>query len=155
LDLLGRLQAVTMGSYLLDDLLVKVDRMSMAHGLEVRSPFLDADLVAFGLSLPSWDKAIGPSLKRTLKKTMAGVLPQEVLRRPKRGFGLPLDRWFRTDLKAYVEGTLGSSRARVRAHLEPEALDALLAEHMSGQAGHGHVLWTLLTLEAFLQKERW
>ncbi len=155
LDLLGRLQAVTMDSYLLDDLLVKVDRMSMAHALEVRSPFLDADLVAFGLSLRSWDKAIGPLLKRLLKKTMAGTLPQEVLRRPKRGFGLPLDRWFRTDLKAYVEGTLGSRSARVRGHLKPEALDALVAEHMSGQAGHGHTLWTLLTLEAFLRKERW
>jgi asparagine synthase (glutamine-hydrolysing) len=155
LDLLGRLQAVTMGSYLVDDLLVKVDRMSMAHGLEVRSPFLDADVVAFGLSLPSWDKVIGPSLKRALKKALAGALPEEILRRAKRGFGLPLDRWFRTDLRAYVEGTLGGSRARVRAHLEPEALDDLLAEHMSGHTGHGHVLWTLLTLEAFLQKERW
>jgi asparagine synthase (glutamine-hydrolysing) len=155
LDLLGRLQAVTMDSYLLDDLLVKVDRMSMAHGLEVRCPFLDADLVAFGLSLAPWDKAIGPSLKRALKKTLAGALPPEILRRPKRGFGLPLDRWFRTDLNAYVEGTLGSPRARVRAHLEPEALDALLAEHRGGQAGHGHVLWALLTLEAFLQKEQW
>jgi asparagine synthase (glutamine-hydrolysing) len=144
-----------MGTYLLDDLLVKVDRMAMAHGLEVRSPLLDTDLVAFGLSLPSWDKAIGLSLKRVLKKTMARTLPQEILRRPKRGFGLPLDRWFRTDLKTYVDGTLGSPRARVRAHVDPEALDALLAEHMSEQADHGHALWTLLTLEAFLQKERW
>jgi asparagine synthase (glutamine-hydrolysing) len=155
LDLLGRLQAVTIASYLLDDLLVKVDRMSMAHALEVRSPFLDADLVAFGLSLPSWDKAIGPSLKRMLKKTMAGTLPPEILRRPKRGFGLPLDRWFRTDLRGYVEGTLGVNSARVRGHLNPEALDVLLAEHMNGQAGHGHLVWTLLTLEAFLRREGW
>jgi len=155
LDLLGRLQAVTMVSYLLDDLLVKVDRMSMAHALEVRSPLLDPDLVAFGLSLPSRDKAIGLSLKRVLKKSMAGTLPGEILHRPKRGFGLPIDRWFRTDLKSYVEGTLGSPSARVRAHLKPEALDALIAEHASGRENHGHTLWTLLTLEAFLHKQRW
>ncbi len=144
-----------MASYLLDDLLVKVDRMSMAHGLEVRSPFLDADLVAFGLSLPSWNKAIGLSLKRVLKKTMASRLPAQVLHRPKRGFGVPLDRWFRTDLRPYLRGSLGSSNARVRAHLEPTAVDALLAEHDTGVADHGHTLWTLLTLERFLQREKW
>lgn len=155
LDLLGRLQAVTIASYLLDDLLVKVDRMSMAHGLEVRSPLLDADLVAFGLSLPSWDKAIGLSLKRVLKKAMANRLPPEILHRAKRGFGIPLDRWFRTDLRPYLQGTLGAPTARLRAHLEPSALDALLAEHDSGSADHGHTLWTLLTLELFLQKEKW
>jgi asparagine synthase (glutamine-hydrolysing) len=155
LDLLGRLQAVTMASYLLDDLLVKVDRMSMAHGLEVRSPFLDTDLVAFGLSLPSWNKAIGLSLKRVLKKTMASRLPAQVLHRPKRGFGVPLDRWFRTDLRPYLHSSLGSSNARVRAHLEPTAVDALLAEHDTGVADHGHTLWTLLTLERFLQREKW
>jgi asparagine synthase (glutamine-hydrolysing) len=155
LDLLGRLQHVTMGSYLLDDLLVKVDRMSMAHALEVRSPFLDADLAAFGLSLPSWNKAIGPLLKRVLKKTMAPRLPAEVLHRPKRGFGVPLDRWFRADLRPYLWGTLGSPTARVRAHVQPAAVDALLAEHDAGAANHGHTLWTLLTLERFLQKEKW
>jgi asparagine synthase (glutamine-hydrolysing) len=154
LDLLGRLQAVTMMSYLLDDLLVKMDRMSMAHGLEVRSPLLDAELVAFGLSLPSSDK-IGLSQKRVLRKTMASRLPGQVLHRPKRGFGVPLDRWFRRDLRSYVQGTLGAPRARVRAHLESAALDALLAEHDAGAADHGHTLWTLLTLELFLQKEKW
>jgi asparagine synthase (glutamine-hydrolysing) len=155
LDLLGRLQVVTMASYLVDDLLVKVDRMSMAHALEVRSPFLDADVAAFGLSLPAWDKAIGLSLKRVLKKTMATRLPAEVLHRSKRGFGVPLDRWFRTDLRPYLQGTLGSPRARLRAHVEPTAVDDLLAEHDAGAANHGHTLWTLLTLELFLQREKW
>jgi asparagine synthase (glutamine-hydrolysing) len=155
LGLLGRLQAVTVMSYLLDDLLVKMDRMSMAHGLEVRSPLLDVDLVAFGLSLPFWDKAIGLSQKRVLRKTMASRLPAQVLHRPKRGFGIPLDRWFRDDLRSYVRSTLGAPNARVRAHVEPAVLDILLAEHARGAAGHGHTLWTLLTLELFLQKEKW
>jgi asparagine synthase (glutamine-hydrolysing) len=155
LDLLGRLQAVNIATYLLDDLLVKVDRTSMAHGLEVRSPFLDADLVAFALSLPSWRKAIGLSLKRALKKAMADRLPAEILHRNKRGFGLPLDQWFRRELQPFLQGTLGPPTARIRAYLDGDALDALVAEHCHGRANHGHALWTLLTLELFLRKERW
>ncbi len=155
LDLLGRLQAVTITTYLLDDLLVKVDRTSMAHGLEVRSPLLDADLLAFGLSLPSWHKVVGVSLKRALKRVMADRLPAEVLHRAKHGFGLPLDRWFRTELRPYLHGTLGASTARLRAHLDGAALDELLAEHDRSRANLGHTLWTLLTLELFLRKEKW
>jgi asparagine synthase (glutamine-hydrolysing) len=154
-DNLGRLQSLTMATYLLDDLLVKVDRMAMAHGLEVRSPLLDPDVVGFGLALPAGAKLRGMSLKRALKAAMADRLPPEILRRPKRGFGLPLGRWFRTDLRSYLEGTLGVTSARIRAHLCPDELDALLAEHFDGRADHGHALWTLLTLEVFLQKEKW
>jgi asparagine synthase (glutamine-hydrolysing) len=115
---------------------------------------LDADLVAFGLALHPWEK-IGLSQKRILRKTMASRLPDQILHRPKRGFGVPLDRWFRADLRSYVQGTLGARGARVRAHLEPAALDALLAEHNAGAADYGHTLWTLLTLELFLRKEKW
>jgi asparagine synthase (glutamine-hydrolysing) len=154
-DLLGRLQALTMATYLLDDLLVKVDRMAMAHGLEVRSPLLDPDLVSFGLALPAGAKLRGISLKKALKAAMADRLPAQILHRPKRGFGLPLGRWFRTDLRSYLQGTLGVPSARIRAHLCPDGLDALLAEHLSGRADHGHAIWTLLTLEVFLQKEHW
>jgi asparagine synthase (glutamine-hydrolysing) len=155
LDLLSRLQAITIATYLLDDLLVKVDRTSMAHGLEVRCPMLDANLVTFGVSLSARQKVIGVSMKRALKRAMADLLPAEVLHRTKRGFGLPLDRWFRTDLRSYLRGILGTPKARVRAHLDASALDALLAEHDSGAANHGHALWTLLTLELFLRKEEW
>jgi asparagine synthase (glutamine-hydrolysing) len=154
-DLLARLQALTIDTYLLDDLLVKVDRMTMAHGLEVRSPMLDPDLLAFGLSLPPHDKVFGKSLKRSLKVAMAAELPLETLRRPKRGFGLPLDRWFRGELRTYMAGTLGSPSARVRAHVSSQALDALVHEHLTGRANLGHPLWTLLTLEVFLQREKW
>jgi asparagine synthase (glutamine-hydrolysing) len=154
-DLLARLQALTIETYLQDDLLVKVDRMAMAHGLEVRSPLLDPDLVMFGLSLPEYDKVIGMSLKRGLRQAMADRLPREILRRPKRGFGLPLDRWFRTDLRRYIELTLGNRSARLRTHVCSNALDALLGEHLSGSSNHGHALWTLLTLEVFLQREKW
>ncbi|MGH2950913.1 MAG: asparagine synthase-related protein, partial [Solirubrobacterales bacterium] len=140
-------------TYLLDDLLVKTDRMSMAHGLEVRCPFLDADLLAFTARLPPALKARGPRLKRVLRAAVKDLLPREIRRRPKRGFGVPLDRWFRDDLQSYVAATLGGRDARLKQHLVPEAVDHLIAEHDAGARNHGHTLWTLLTLEVFLRRE--
>ena len=152
---LDRILDLNLRTYLLDDLLVKVDRTSMAHGLEVRSPFLDTELVELAMRLPPRVKLRGLSLKRVLKAAMADVLPREILRRPKRGFGVPLDRWFRDDLAGYVGATLGSPRASVRQHLDGGAIDRLLGEHASGARQHGQALWTLLTLEVFLRREGW
>jgi len=151
---LDRLLALNIETYLLDDLLVKMDRTSMAHGLEVRSPFLDTALLEFASRLAPSLKVRGLSLKRVLKRAVADLLPNEILSRPKRGFGVPLDRWFREDLEGYTQAMLGAG-ASVRGHLEDEALDQLLAEHRSGAAGHGHALWTLLTLEIFLRQHEW
>ncbi len=152
---LDRLLALNLRTYLVDDLLVKADRMSMAHGLEVRSPFLDAELAAYAVQLPPRLKLRGMSLKRVLKRAMRDELPAEILRRKKRGFGVPLDRWFREDLRAYVDHMLGSRDARVRRHLRGEAIDALIAEHAGGDRNRGGALWTLLTLEVFLRKQDW
>lgn len=153
--MLDRLLDLNLRTYLLDDLLPKVDRTSMAHGLEVRAPFLDTDLVEFALRLPESARVRGLSLKRVLKAAMADILPPEVVNRPKRGFGIPLDRWLRTDLRTYTEGMLCAPGARARRHLDPGAVDALVAEHQSGRASHGHTIWTLLTLEAFLRRHDW
>jgi asparagine synthase (glutamine-hydrolysing) len=154
-DTLHRLLDLNLRTYLLDDLLVKVDRMSMAHGLEVRSPLLDHDLVEFAMRLPARHHIGMVRRKRVLRAAVKELLPGEVLRRRKRGFGVPLDRWFRTDLRDYVERRLGSPRARIRQYLAGAPLDALLGEHLSGHARHGHALWTLLTLDVFLERERW
>lgn len=154
-EVLDRLLDLNLRTYLLDDLLPKADRMSMAHGLELRSPFLDRELVEFALRLPRAFRIRGLSLKRVLKAALGDLLPPEIINRPKHGFGVPLDRWFRTDLRRYVRGTLGNPRARVRKHLLPEAVDRLLAEHEQGVGEHGHALWTLLTLEVFLDREDW
>jgi asparagine synthase (glutamine-hydrolysing) len=151
---LDRLLAVNIETYLLDDLLVKADRMSMAHGLEVRSPFLDTDLVEFSMRLAPHLKVRGLSLKRVLKHAVSGLLPEEILSRPKRGFGVPLDRWFRQDLQAYTESMLGAG-ARVRRHLNGHELDVMRNEHAAGTSSHGHALWTLLTLELFLRRHDW
>jgi asparagine synthase (glutamine-hydrolysing) len=151
---LDRLLALNIDTYLVDDLLVKADRTSMAHALEVRSPFLDTQLLEFAMRLKPSAKMRGLSLKRVLKRAVADLLPEEILSRPKRGFGVPLDRWFRQDLQQYTDAMLGEG-ASVRAHLRADSLDAMLAEHRSGSASHGQALWTLLTLELFLRKHDW
>jgi asparagine synthase (glutamine-hydrolysing) len=151
---LDRLLALNIDTYLLDDLLVKMDRTSMAHGLEVRSPFLDTELLEFATRLAPSLKLRGLSLKRVLKRAVSDLLPREILSRPKRGFGVPLDRWFRDDLAQYTRSMLGQG-AHVRRHLNGEAVDAFLVEHRSGAANHGHALWTLLTLELFLRRHDW
>ena len=153
--LLDRVLDLNLRTYLPDDLLIKADRMSMAHGLEVRSPFLDVDLAAFAVQLPPHLKLGRLTLKRVLKHAMRDDLPTEVLRRRKRGFGVPIDRWFRTDLRAYMEHMLAAPDAAIRRHLRPDAVDALIAEHLSGRRNRGGALWTLLTLEVFLRKQEW
>ncbi len=150
---LDRLLALNVDTYLLDDLLVKMDRTSMAHGLEVRSPFLDTELLEFVSRLAPALKVRGLSLKRVLKRAVKDLLPKEILYRRKHGFGIPLDRWFREDLGAYSRSVLGPG-ARVRHHLNGDALDQLLAEHRAG-VSHGHALWTILTLEIFLRRHDW
>jgi asparagine synthase (glutamine-hydrolysing) len=154
-DTLDRLLDLNLRTYLLDDLLVKADRMSMAHGLEVRSPFLDIDLLSLATRLRARLKLRGIRLKRVLKAAVADLVPEDILNRPKRGFGVPLDRWFREDLRSYVGSTLGAPDSRVKAHLQPGAVDRILAEHDSRTRNHGHALWTLLTLEVFLRREGW
>ena len=151
---LDRLLSLNIGTYLLDDLLPKVDRMAMAHGLEVRSPFLDTRLAEFAARLPAGHKVRGLSSKRVLKAAVRDLLPANVLHRRKRGFGVPLDRWFRTDLRPYVEALLLSPRARIAEHCDADAVRALVVQQQAGRR-LGHAVWTLLTLEVFLRREGW
>jgi asparagine synthase (glutamine-hydrolysing) len=153
--LTDRLLNINFRTYLLDDLTVKTDRMSMAHGLEVRSPFLDRELTEFALCLPPETKLRGLSLKRVLKRAVADLLPPNIVSRRKRGFGVPLRRWFQTDLQPFVESRLGGPESRVRSHLAAAEVDRLLEEHRAGTRDHGHALWALLTLEVFLRREGW
>jgi asparagine synthase (glutamine-hydrolysing) len=152
---LDRLLDLNLRTYLVDDLLVKADRTSMAHALELRSPLLDVELLELAARLPPRLKARGLSLKRVLKAAVADIVPEEILKRPKRGFGVPLDRWFREDLRGYVGSTLGAPDARVKDHLVGGAVDRLMAEHDSQTRDHGEALWTLLALEVFLRREGW
>ncbi len=152
MDPLARLLDLNFRTYLPDDLLVKADRMSMAHGLEVRSPFLDTALVEYAFRLPSSHKVRGRTAKRVLKAAVEDLMPPELLHRRKRGFGVPLDRWFRDDLAGYVESTLGAPGARVRELVAGSGVDTMIADHRSGRRNLGQALWTLLTLEVFLRE---
>jgi asparagine synthase (glutamine-hydrolysing) len=152
---LDRILDLNIRTYLLDDLLPKVDRMSMAHGLEVRSPFLDRELADFAFRLAPGARLRGLSLKRVLRAAMADLLPREILQRPKRGFGVPIDRWFRQDLASYVREMLCTSRSRAREYLSAPVIDEIVREHQAGADNHGDPIWSLLTLEIFLRREGW
>jgi asparagine synthase (glutamine-hydrolysing) len=133
--------------YLPGDLLVKMDLASMAHSLEVRSPFLDHRVVEFAATLPRGLKLRGLTQKYLLRRVMADVLPGPVLRRAKMGFGVPIDHWFRRDLHDLAHDLLLGPRARARGYFRTSAVARLLTEHAAGRADHHGRLWSLLMLE--------
>ena len=133
--------------YLPDDLLVKMDIASMAHSLEVRSPFLDHKVVEFAASLPATLKLHRLTQKYLVKKIMADVLPEEILRRKKMGFGLPIDHWFRHELREMTYDVLLDSQARQRGYFRPAVVRRYIDEHVAGKALHHFRLWNLLMLE--------
>lgn len=153
--LLHRLLRLNIETYLLDDLLPKVDRMSMAHGLEIRCPLLDTDLLELTMRLPPSAFVRGGRTKRVLRHAIRDLLPGEILTRPKRGFAVPLARWLRTDMSDFVRGKLLSSASRVRNHLQPGAIDSVAGLHLEGRVDYADLMWALLTLETFLEKEDW
>jgi asparagine synthase (glutamine-hydrolysing) len=147
-----RALALNFETYLPQDLLVKADRCSMAHGLELRSPFLDTALMEFAAALPDRFRHRGRTLKWLLKRAFPDLLPPEIARRGKWGFGVPLPIWFRTHWRPLFESRVLAPDARVRAWLEPEPVARLWREHLRGGADHGHALWALLTLETWLRR---
>nr|MBA2599781.1 asparagine synthase (glutamine-hydrolyzing) [Actinomycetota bacterium] len=148
--LLHRLLHVNFRTYLHDDLLVKTDRMSMANSLEARSPFLDMELAGYLASLPPEMKATPFAMKRLLRRSFEGVLPREIVRRRKHGFGIPVGRWFRGELRAPFEELVLGSGARSAEVLDPSGVRALFGEHLAGE-DHGGRLWLLLSLEMWLR----
>lgn len=141
--------AFDMEFYLPCDLMAKVDRMSMAHGLEVRSPFLDHRVVEFAMGLPDSFKMKKGRGKQILRSAFAGILPDAVRKRGKMGFAAPVGRWLREDLREMAQGLL-SGMLVGRSIIRADAVEALLAEHQSGQNDHGQRLWALLVLEKWL-----
>ena len=133
--------------YLADDLLVKMDRATMAHSLEGRSPLLDHTLMEFVAALPAKFKLHGSDKKRILRAALRGIVPDAILDRPKMGFGVPIDRWFRHELREMAHDLLLSPRTLQRGYFRPAVLRRLLTEHDTGHANHGEDLWDLLVLE--------
>jgi asparagine synthase (glutamine-hydrolysing) len=133
--------------YLAGQTLVKVDRATMAYGLETRAPFLDPGLVELTCAMPSSLKLHRFTTKYILKRALAGRLPDAILRRRKQGFGVPLAQWFRGPLRPILEETLNAERLRRIGLLAPEGVGRLIREHMSGRRDHRKVLWALLAFE--------
>jgi asparagine synthase (glutamine-hydrolysing) len=147
LDSLSQLLYVHLKTCLPGDLLVKIDRMSMANSLEVRCPFLDKNLVEAGMQLPSELKLHGLTTKYILKKAVTGLVPSEIIHRKKHGFSIPLGRWFRSDLRDSITDLLLSSRALSRGYFKEESLKELIALHQNGKKDFGNQLFALMTLE--------
>ncbi len=146
-DFLDKTLYVDVMSYLPDDLLVKVDIASMANSLEARSPFLDHRLMEFAASLPPKLKLKGLQSKYILKQAFSSVLSREVLGRRKMGFGVPIDRWLRNELKDLTYDILLENRAVQRGLFRKDAVQLLIDEHMAKRADHSYRIWTLLFLE--------
>jgi asparagine synthase (glutamine-hydrolysing) len=138
-------------TYLPDDLMVKVDVASMAHGLETRSPLLDHVLLEWAAAIPADVKMAGGITKALFKRAMEPYLPREVIYRKKMGFGCPIDEWLRADLKPLAYDTLLSQAARERGLLRPDYVRQLLDEHCSGARNHHTRLWALLMLELWFR----
>jgi len=137
-------------SYLPDDLNTKMDRATMAHGLESRCPLLDQELVAFATHLPQ-TMIFGKGQKPVLRKAVEGLVPEAVLRRPKRGFQVPLHNWFKKELRPlFVERCLSSS-SKLGLVCESKTVERYLLENDRG-VDHGNRLWMLLVLASWLEK---
>ena len=147
MDLVASANRADLHTYLPDDLMVKVDVASMAHGLETRSPLLDHVLLEWAARIPAQVKMAGGTTKALFKAAMAPYLPREILHRRKMGFGVPLDRWFRGELREMAYDTLLGQRARERELMRPDYVRRLLDEHCAGERNHHTRLWALLMLE--------
>lgn len=144
---LDRMLYADLHTWLVDDLLIKGDRMSMASSVEARVPFLDHPLVEFAASLPPSFKARGGKTKILLKRLAERYIPRETIYRKKVGFTVPLTPWFQGPLAGFVRETLLGERALSRGYFRPEVVRRLVDEHLGGRVDRGRALWTLLSLE--------
>ncbi len=152
-QMLNRYLFVDQHYYLPDDILYKCDRMSMAHSLEVRPPFLDHRLVDFAARLPAQLKIKGKTTKRVLRELVSKKLPPEIMNRPKEGLDIPAHEWLRGPLRPLVMETLGAESVKQVGLFSPTAIQAILDRHMSRQVNLGYHIWGLLTLH--LWAKRW
>lgn len=150
-DWLSRIQYLDLHRYLPMDILTKVDRMSMAHSIEVRVPLLDHKLVEFAATVPPELKLKGGKTKSIFKEAMRGILPDELIDRPKRGFAVPLGDWFRGKLSAYVRDLLLSETSRNRCVIDPARVEHLLRLHEAGRSMDLQ-LWTLISFELWCRR---
>ncbi len=150
---LSRLMRVDQKTYLPDAMLTKVDRASMAVSLEVRVPLLDHRVVEFTSGLPDDLKYRGGKGKYLLRRLLSRYVPEALFERPKMGFGVPIERWFRGELKEMLSDYLSANRLKKEGLFDPGYVEMHLKEHLSGKANHCYRLWALLMWEMW--RERW
>lgn len=150
-DIYGQVQYLDFKTYLVGDILTKVDRASMAHALEVRVPFLDHKLVEWISGLPSSLKIQGAEGKYMLKKALEPHLPHDIMYRRKMGFSIPLAEWFRGSLKQKLLDAVNSPRLAATGIFDMKEIARMADEHISGMRDHNPALWSLLMFEAFLR----
>ncbi|MGZ4975463.1 MAG: asparagine synthetase B family protein, partial [Limisphaerales bacterium] len=151
-DAIDRLTYFYCKFYLQDDILTKVDRASMACSLEVRAPFLDYTFVEFANSIPSHLKLRGFTTKYILKKAMAGKLPQDIIGRGKKGFGIPVAKWFRNEMREMVAEYFSEARIKQQGMFNERTISRLWQEHQSGRHDHRKQLWTLFMFQLWFDK---
>ena len=140
-----------MDTYLVDDILVKVDRTTMANSLEARAPLLDQNLIAFSARLPFDLKLHGEQGKYLFRKVAARLLPAEVLTKRKQGFAIPLATWFRNELRPMLLDTIGSRAFKERGIFDHEGIQRLVNEHQQGLQDRGELLWMVMVLETWMR----
>lgn len=150
--LLDKLLSIDVHNYLPDDLLVKVDIASMANSLEGRSPFLDHKVMEFAARLPVEYKLKGQTKKYILKKAIKGLIPHENIHRRKMGFGVPVGKWFRNELKDFLMENLLSQASLRRGYFKPEVIKNMVDNHTNAKKNYTFQLWSLLMLELWHQK---
>jgi asparagine synthase (glutamine-hydrolysing) len=143
-DQLARLQDVDLGLYLVDDLLVKTDRASMAHSLEARVPYLDTVVTNLALALPTRHKVRGLRKKVLLRKAAEPLLPARIVHGKKRGFSIPAAAWLRGELEPFAHDTLAADRIARQGFFRPEAVTRVLDDHVAGREDLSRQLWGLL-----------
>jgi asparagine synthase (glutamine-hydrolysing) len=148
-DFVDALLDVDASHYLPDCLLVKVDIATMAHGLEGRSPMLDHEFMEFAASLPASLKLRNGETKYLLKQVARTLIPNETIDRPKKGFGVPLERWFRNELRDLTGDLLLDGRLAARGYFDGSAIRRLVEQHWRGEARWENQLWSLLMLESW------
>lgn len=146
-DLLNRQLYADLSIYLADDILVKVDRMSMATSLETRAPFLDADVMELAFSMPADLKIRGGVRKYALKQAVRGLVPDSILDRSKEGFSIPMKTWLRGELRPMMARLLDPQRLGDTGLIAPDEVARLMREHATGSANHAHVLFSLMVFE--------
>jgi asparagine synthase (glutamine-hydrolysing) len=146
-DKLSKEQYVDIKVYLPDDILVKVDRMSMANSLEARVPFLDHEFVEFLATIPSNLKLHGLTTKYILKKTMSRLLPREIIYRKKQGFSIPMKNWLRDDLRNLMLDVLSEKRIKENGFFNYDYVNKIMQQHLEGKRNNAHQLWALMTFE--------